>query len=79
MTIEDLFAAEAQLRRAASDYSSVEHTQQSIGCRRDAMKALRVAAVRYCQVAERFDRAMLALEEREKLSTEASDVNEVTQ
>lgn len=58
MKIEDLFDAEAKLRMAARDYSSAEHTEQSIGYRRQRSKELRQAARDYSGLAERFEIAI---------------------
>jgi hypothetical protein len=55
---EALLDAEARLRVAAREYSNVEHTQQSIECRRRFSRELRAAARHYAQIADGFDAAL---------------------
>lgn len=60
MTVEDLFAAEAKLRRAARDYSSVEHAphNQSLECKSRHARDLRDAARAYAKLADAFEAAL---------------------
>lgn len=60
MTVEDLFAAEAKLRCAARDYSSVGHapSTQTLECKRRHARELREAARSYARIADAFEEAM---------------------
>lgn len=57
LAVEDLFDAEADLRTAAREYSSVEHGMCSIEVRRRHSRTLRSAARKYARIADAVDRA----------------------
>lgn len=58
VTVEDLFLVETKLRVAARDYSSNEHSVQSIECRRRLTRELHAAAREFTRIADAFEAAM---------------------